>query len=99
MGREILGPIDQTRLSQLNKFSNSPLRYPPEAVKVTTGKNAALATPIRALADASNRSAWATSGRRSSSSAGRPAGIGGGIGCQLVTASTGIRKTAGLLPA
>src|SRR5438874_12121451 len=80
MGRETLGPMDQTRLSHLNKVSSWPLRYPPEPVNVITGKKAALATPICAFAEASWRSASATSGLRSSNSLGRPAGISGGVG-------------------
>ena len=53
MGSERLGPMDQVRLSQLNKDERSPLKYPAEPVNVSTGKNEALATPIFALAEAS----------------------------------------------
>src|SRR5579872_691525 len=95
----MLGPIDHTRLPQLNRLSSSPLRYPPEAVRLMTGKKAALATPIRALVEASSRSDALTSGRRSNNSDGRPAGISGGTGFQLLGVITGSRNTAGLLPA
>src|SRR5688572_7020235 len=87
MGSETLGPSDQTRLSQSNRSSVSALRYPPDAVRRTTGKNAALATPMRALLAASCRSASATSGRRSNKSDGKPAGIIGGLTSQRFVAS------------
>ena len=45
--------MDQVRLSQLNNVERSPLKYPADPVSVSTGKKAALATPIFALAEAS----------------------------------------------
>jgi hypothetical protein len=45
---------------------------------VIAGKNAADATPISAFAAATRRSAAATSGRRSNSRDGTPAGMDGG---------------------
>jgi hypothetical protein len=86
IGSDKLGPMDQVRLSQLNNGRNVAAQITAEPVSVSTGKNAAFATPILALADASWRSACATSGRRSSKSAGRPAGIsgGGGFQCRII---------------
>ena len=51
---------------------------PPVASEVTAGKNAADATPICALAEATRRSAAAMSGRRSSMRDGRSGGIAAG---------------------
>src|SRR6267142_5071569 len=98
MGSERLGPMDQLRLSQLNSEERSPLKYPAEPVSVSTGKNEALATPILALDEASWRSAWATSGRRSSNSEGSPAGIGGGCGFQFGSSTAAILKPDGFSP-
>src|SRR5271170_4052037 len=98
MGNERLGPMDQVRLSQLNSDETSPLKYPAEPVSVNTGKNAALATPILALAEASWRSAWATSGRRSSKSDGSPAGISGGCGFQFGSSTAASLKLDGFSP-
>src|SRR6201996_6797631 len=84
----MLGPKDQVWLLQVNRLSTLPERYPPLPVNVTTGKNAAFATPIFAFAEAIRRSASATSGRRSSKSAGNPAGISGGAGVQFLFASS-----------
>lgn len=77
-GMERLGPIDQTRLSAVMRFSSLAACQPAEPVSVSTGKEAALATPMRALAAAMSRSASATSGRRSSALDGMPGGTDGG---------------------
>src|SRR6059058_3444408 len=52
-------------------------------VSLTWGKNAALATPMRALAATSPSSAWRMSGRRSRSVDGKPAGTVGGKVCPV----------------
>ncbi len=52
---------------------------PPWAEIVTVGKKAATATPMRSLCAWTRRSAWATSGRRSSRSLGIPTGTAGGL--------------------
>ena len=56
----------------------SPLTPPRNPVRLIVGKNSALAAPMSALAATRSCSACTTSGRRSSSDAGRPGGIGGG---------------------
>ena len=52
----------------------SGLAVPNSAVRLSLGKNSALATPMRALAATSCCSTWRRSGRRSSSADGNPAG-------------------------
>ncbi len=79
MGKLTLGPICQMWLAELNTSSTVALSKPAAPVTVIRGKNAATATPMRALAAASSRSASATSGRRSSSAEGSPAGTRGGL--------------------
>ena len=68
---------DQTWLAGENRPPRVSPEMPPEAEIVTVGKKAATATPIRSLCDCTRRSAWATSGRRSSRSEGMPAGTAG----------------------
>ncbi|MNY50018.1 hypothetical protein D3C86_1854900 [compost metagenome] len=75
MVEPISGPSIQVREDHLNRFDRSADSKPNSPVSVMRGKNAALATPMRALAAAIWRSAAAMSGRRSSSSDGNPAGI------------------------
>ena len=60
------------------KADNSGLILPSSAVKPIVGKNSATDSPICALAERSNCSACRTSGRRSSSADGKPAGTSGG---------------------
>ncbi|MNS73077.1 hypothetical protein D3C72_1065060 [compost metagenome] len=74
----ISGPSIHVREDHLNRFDRSADSKPNSAVSEIRGKNAAFATPIRALAAAICRSAAAMSGRRSSSSDGRPAGTATG---------------------
>jgi hypothetical protein len=71
------GPLAAAPVSRLFR---SLLLAPAKAVRPIDGKNAALATPIRALAAARLRSAAATSGRRSRSSLGKPVGTFGVAG-------------------
>src|SRR5437773_4360913 len=75
---EIDGPTDQNRLGHVNHWARLEVSRPPDALSVTVGKKAALATPICAFVAATRRSAAATSGRRSRSSDGTPTGIAGG---------------------
>ena len=82
----IPGPTDQKRLGHVSQrdgadseaFESVELSKPPEAPSATTGKYAATATPIRALAAAMRRSAAAISGRRSRMWDGTPTGTAGG---------------------
>ena len=61
----------------LNRSDRSPLAVPTLPVSVMRGKKAARAAPMLALAAISCCSAWRTSGRRVSTSDGRPAGSSG----------------------
>src|ERR1700686_1185316 len=72
-------PIEKKRLGQANQVEIEELSRPADALNVTVGKYAALATPICALAWATSRSAAAISGRRSRSWDGTPKGIAGGL--------------------
>ena len=58
----------------------SGLAVPNSAVRLSLGKNSALATPMRALAATSCSSTWRRSGRRASSADGSPAGTSGTTG-------------------
>eukprot|EP01022_Parablepharisma_sp_SALTPOND_P004192 TRINITY_DN118_c0_g1_i1.p1 TRINITY_DN118_c0_g1~~TRINITY_DN118_c0_g1_i1.p1 ORF type:complete len:1977 (+),score=693.89 TRINITY_DN118_c0_g1_i1:34526-40456(+) len=89
------GPSDHTRPGSVNQSAKLELWQPPEADSVRLGKQAALATPILALAAATRRSAAATSGRRSSSIEGRPCGTGGAT---AVNGAFGKEKVEGVLP-
>ncbi|MNZ97038.1 hypothetical protein D3C78_1162600 [compost metagenome] len=80
------GPIDQKRFGVLIQLSRLPLRYPPVALRVRSGNQAALFTPIRALAAITRRSAAETSGRRSSSCDGSTAGRSGSFGISSTAA-------------
>src|SRR2546430_14366304 len=82
------GPSAHARLDHLNSCDSSEDSKPPCAVRLRTGKNAALATPMRALAAAMVRLADAMSGRRSSNDEGRPAGIAG----MALTNGAGVRS-------
>src|SRR3981081_3916861 len=66
------------RLGAFNHVEALLLSKPAAAARLNTGKYAARATPICALAAATRRSAAATSGRRSSNVDGKPGSIGGG---------------------
>src|ERR1700688_3175732 len=70
-------PIDQSALGPVSQFGNCPLSNPPTSPKVIVGKKAARAIPTCSLAEATLLSASAISGRRSSSSEGKP-GVGTG---------------------
>ena len=72
------GPSVQTRFGSENRFARVLCWKPPVAVNSRVGKNAASATPMRALAAAAVRSAATMSGRRSSSSDGNASGTVGG---------------------
>src|SRR2546430_596221 len=61
----------------------SGLETPSTPVRVIFGKRSALATPIRAVAAWRSCSTWTTSGRRWSSSDGRPGGTAGGSTCSV----------------
>ncbi len=74
IGIVTLGPICQKRLPGLITSMIVALSNPAAPVMLIRGKNAATATPMRALAAASSRSASATSGRRSSRCRGQPGG-------------------------
>src|SRR5215510_4157443 len=89
MVSDTVGPNDQKRLGHTNHCEISELSKPPDALSVTVGYQAATATPIWAFAEATWRSAAATSGRRSSNSDGRPAGTKGGV---CVSGSAAIEK-------
>ncbi|MNJ49166.1 hypothetical protein D3C77_443840 [compost metagenome] len=64
-------------------------------LRVRSGKYAARATPMLALADITLRSAEAMSGRRSSSCEGKATGTWGNAGMSLLSARA---KSAGALP-
>src|SRR5437870_7234167 len=66
------------------RADTSGLAVPSRAVRLSLGKNSALATPIRALALTSCCSAWRRSGRRWRSVDGNPAGTVGTIGCSYI---------------
>src|ERR1700689_3410846 len=70
-------PTDQSRLGAAKSVDSVLLSQPApgtKGIKLSVGKYAARATPMRALAAAMARSAEATSGRRCSKSEGRPTG-------------------------
>src|SRR4051812_50124582 len=78
IGQLMLGPIDQERRPQLRRRSRSALATPREPVRATRGKRSLVATPMLAVAAWSEAAARRMSGRRSSRSEGRPAGVTGG---------------------
>ena len=71
------GPIDQISLGAASHGENVSLWNPASRPSDRSGKYAARATPIRAFAAATRRSAAATSGLRSSSVDASPVGIDG----------------------
>lgn len=79
-GRTIPMPSPQVPEPEENSEDSSLLSRPRLAVREIDGNRAALATPMRALAETSCCSANWISGRASSSAAGRPAGGSGGNG-------------------
>ena len=74
IGRRICGTKLHAPEPPSNRPSSELLALPAVAVSVMRGKKAARAAPMLALAAISARSAWATSGRRASTSEGTPAG-------------------------
>src|ERR1700723_2472426 len=83
--QEILGPKEKKRESLAPSSLKVGAKYPPPRVRVTLGKRSPPATPRRAVAPASLRSATRTSGRRRSNSSGVPTALisgsaGGGAG-------------------
>ena len=74
MGMSSWGTKVQALVPLLNKVSRSLLATPALAVSVMRGKNAARAAPMLAFSASRFCSAWRTSGRRTSSSDGTPAG-------------------------
>src|SRR5258706_9020969 len=78
MGNVIDGPKALRRLDQLISVRALSLSNPAKPFNWTVGKNAALATPMLAFADAMRRSAAEMSGLRSSNAEGKPGGIKGG---------------------
>src|SRR6218665_2329386 len=76
-------PSDQTRPGVSNRCEKKLPPQAPAALSVSAGNHAARATPILALAAAARRSALAISGRRSSKSEGKPAGMGGMLACSV----------------
>ncbi|KAG1250053.1 hypothetical protein G6F66_015409 [Rhizopus arrhizus] len=72
---EISGPIDHCWVIGVPKSSSRPAA-PSEAPRRMSGYSSAVVTPIRAVAEASLRSAWRTSGRRCSSARPSPTGNG-----------------------
>ena len=74
----------------------SGLAVPRMPVRLSLGKNSALATPTCALARTSCCSTWRRSGRRSSRVEGNPAGTVGTTGCPYIGVPRGIG--AGALP-
>ena len=90
-----IGPAAHSRLLQVRRLFRSLLFAPASAVSPIDGKNAALATPILALAEASVRSAAATSGLRSRRSLGSPTGMSGVCGLSGAAAT---RKPSGFSP-
>ena len=91
--------MDQKRLGVVSQVAMSDAREPTLPLSVSAGKKAACAMPICALAAATRRSAAAMSGRRSSSSEGRPAGTSGTLAAKAIGLSRrGSEKAAGGLP-
>ena len=78
IGVKRLGVTCQTLESAFRRFEKSPLIVPRRPVSEMVGKKRALAAPTLALAATRSCSAPSTSGRRSRSEVGRPAGIAGG---------------------
>ena len=89
IGSVMLGPNDQALWPpEPNRPSRSALTRPRLPVSVMRGKKLARAAPMLALAAISCCSAARMSGRRSSSSDGRPAGTGAKAGSSATGATT-----------
>src|SRR5690349_2942532 len=91
------GPLNMPATAQIVAVppvsaDTSGLAVPNSAVRLSLGKNSALATPIRALALTSRCSASRKSGRRSSSADGKPAGTTGATGCSYIGLPRGIGR-------
>jgi hypothetical protein len=79
-GQTTCGPRDQNRLAPVKTSAASVAATPSVPVSSSRGNRSAVATPIRAVAAASSRSARRTSARRRSSSDGSPTGTADGPG-------------------
>src|SRR5665811_1174688 len=81
IGQVTLGPNDQNLLlAKLPSLLTSLAETPKFPVMKNLGNRSAVATPMRAVAAWIWASARRMSGRRRSSSEGRPTGIAGGVG-------------------
>jgi len=85
MGTVTPAPRFQIWAGPENRLERSALATPYIPVSDTEGKYAALATPIRALAEIRSCSACRISGRCSRRSDGRPAGTGGRFNWSMVS--------------
>ena len=97
MGSVICGRKLQAREPESNRPSSEALAVPAEPVRLIVGKNAARAAPMLALAPISICSAARMSGRRASSSDGRPLGRSvGTMSSGSATASSSCRDSSGV---
>ena len=92
------GPIDQISLGAASHGENVSLWNPASRPSDRSGKYAARATPIRAFAAATRRSAAATSGLRSSSVDASPVGIDGTPGSAATGGSENVDADSRRVP-
>src|SRR2546426_7562113 len=99
IGQLAVGPIDQKRLEASSKLMVLLLERPNDPVSENLGNKSAVATPMRAVAAASCRSAARMSGRRRNRSEGSPTGTSVGTPGMTAAAETpfipGLVATAG----
>ncbi|GMU45665.1 MAG: hypothetical protein AMXMBFR26_04470 [Porticoccaceae bacterium] len=98
IGQLSAGPIDQKRLLQSKKSPALSLASPAPPSSENRGYSSAVATPMRAVAAASSRSARRRSGRRRSRSDGSPAGSPAGAAGIGAAASSSASSAPGGAP-